>query len=133
MVQDLITMARFLMALLRTDPLLKMFLPILTLMGSIVEGTRIGAGNETDLLIEFEGIKRDKPPFKVEKNDPFHLKATKNIPVWMEKYLDIKRRFIFHKFMKDLLDAVTSCLDQLYNDGNEDFTKRLLRVKKKRL
>jgi hypothetical protein len=128
MVQDLISVATYLMDGLRSHPLLGMLLPILTLMGSIVEGTRIGNGNETDLMLEFEVFKRTKsykPPFKVEEEDPFHLKATKYIPDWMERYLDAKKRFIFHKFMKDLLDAVSSCLDQMYKDGKNP--KRLQR------
>jgi hypothetical protein len=132
MVQDLISVAKYLIGGLRSHPLLGKLLPILTLMGSIVEGTRIGSGNETDLMLEFEVFKKKAfgeytppPPFKVEEDDPFHLKATEDIPYWMEKYLDAKRRFIFQKFMKDLLDVVSSSLDQMYKDGKNP--KRLLR------
>jgi hypothetical protein len=143
MVQDLISVAKYLMDGLRSHPILGMLLPILTLMGSIVEGTRIGDGNETDLMLEFEVFKKNpftklyKPPFKVEDEDPFHLQGTKDIPNWMkERYLDDQGRFIFHKFMKDLLDAVSSCLDKMYTEGrnpksllrktsNKDFKKKI--------
>jgi hypothetical protein len=40
--------------------------------------------------------------------------ATAHIPKWMEKFLDNQRRFIIHPFVRDLLDAVSSCIDTIF-------------------
>ena len=44
------------------------------LVGSIVEGTRIGAATEIDLMVQFEGRRLQAQPLLVE-DDPFHLKV----------------------------------------------------------
>jgi hypothetical protein len=49
----------------------------------------------------------ENPPFEVLEGDPFHLYATEPIPKWMDKYMDENKRFIFPKFMSDILDDVS--------------------------
>jgi hypothetical protein len=84
-------------------------------MGSVPEGTRIGIGNETDIMMIFNGF--DEPPFRVEEGDSFHLFAIEKriFLKYMEKYLEERKRFIFHKFMGDLLDIVSSCIESIFN------------------
>ncbi len=47
--------------------------PRFTLTGSIEERTRIGLANEVDVSLEFDGWRKDRPPFEVRTGDPFHL------------------------------------------------------------
>jgi hypothetical protein len=115
MVFDLLLLSQSLICCLVEHPLLKMMVPNFTLMGSIAEGARIAIANEMDLMLQFDGF--ENSPFEVDEGDLFHLKATEHIPYWVEKYLDGNRRFIFHKFMRDLLDAVTSCIEEIYSSG----------------
>jgi hypothetical protein len=96
----------------KNNPFMILLNPVLTLMGSVMEGTRIGIGNEADFMMTFLGFK--EPPFKVNENDPFHLIASDNVPDWMETYFDQDQQFILHKFMKDLLNAVSSCIDKIF-------------------
>jgi hypothetical protein len=115
MVRDLISFAKCLQAELWKYELIKMLKPIFTLMGSVPEGTRIGLGNDTDIMMEFGGFGK-QPPFHVVEDDPFHLYATDDIPTWMEKYLDEKKIFLFYKFMRDLLDIVSACIEVIFKE-----------------
>jgi hypothetical protein len=96
----------------KNDPLMMLLNPVLTLMGSVMEGTRIGIGNEVDFMISFSGF--EDPPFKVDEDNPFNLKASLNVPDWMKTYFDQDQQFILHKFMKDLLNAISSCIDKVF-------------------
>jgi hypothetical protein len=113
MVRDLITIVKSLQEEMKKHYLIQQLKPIFILMGSVPEGTKIGLGNETDIMMVFDGFK--KPPFQVMEGDPFHLYATEDLPEWMDTYLDSNRRFIFHKFMSDLLHIVSSCIESIFN------------------
>jgi hypothetical protein len=64
MVQDLLTIAQILENKLRNyNALLKHLKPVFKLIGSAIEGTRVGYGNELDLTVEFEGFAMT--PFQV--------------------------------------------------------------------
>jgi hypothetical protein len=62
-------------------------------------------GNEADIVMDFEVFTFEYPPFKVTEDDPFHLTATAHFPTWMNKYIDGEIKFIFHKFLGDLLNV----------------------------
>jgi hypothetical protein len=120
----------------KNDPFMMLLNPVLTLMGSVMEGTRIGIGNEVDFMISFSGF--EDPPFKVDEDNPFNLKASLNVPDWMKTYFDQDQQFILHKFMKDLLNAISSCIDKVFQykmnppslfrkTSNEQFNNVLLK------
>jgi hypothetical protein len=88
MVRDLITLVKSLQEEMKKHYLIQKLKPIFSLMGSVPEGTRIGLGNETDIMMVFDGFK--EPPFQIVEGDPFHLYATERgtFPEFLEKYLD---------------------------------------------
>jgi hypothetical protein len=123
MVHDLISFGQTLRRELEKNELIQKLAPIFTLMGSVAEGTRLCLGNETDIMMEFG--KFDKPAFKVVEKDPFHLYATDNAPQWMTTYFDEDSRFILCKFMHDLLNIASSCIDRIFKEKTNP--KRLMR------
>jgi hypothetical protein len=122
MVHDFFALLTTLSVVLLEDEIFINLCPTFTLMGSVPEGTRIGIGNEMDIMMEFGGF--DAPPFKVKEGDPFHLYATDHIPEWMKRFLDQQGRFIFHLFMRALLDAVSLGIDKIFKQKRNP--KRLI-------
>jgi hypothetical protein len=139
MVQDILILAKMLEEKLRNyNTLMKHLNPILTLIGSAVEATRVGYGNELDLTVEFEGF--ITPPFQVTDKDPFHLTASQKVPLWMAKYIDKDNKFIYALFMGDFLEAVNSCIGEIFQEKrnpkklsrtttNEDYESYRLKCK----
>jgi hypothetical protein len=56
MVQDFVRFIQALENKLKNHPLTNLLIPILTMMDSVREGTRIGLGNEIHILMEFAGF-----------------------------------------------------------------------------
>jgi hypothetical protein len=130
MVHDNITIVKMLQAELRNNELIQKLRPIYNIMGSVSEGTRMLLGNEADIVMDFKAFNSEAPPFKVTEDDPFHLTSTDDYPDWLKQYeyLDEKGRFIFHKFLGDLLRVVTSSVDAIF-DGNQNTTRLRLKTK----
>jgi hypothetical protein len=79
MVQDLLEFAKALqIKLSEENDLMRNLKPMLNLIGSIAEDTRIVLANELDITVEFEGF--EEAPFRVVEGDPFHLTVTENAP-----------------------------------------------------
>ena len=98
--------------------------PLFRLVGSVVEGTRLGSATEIDVVMCFGGWVAHTPFLRL---DGWNLVRTKQVPGWMEKYFEDKRgTFLFHKFKWDLLRAVSGALDSMFEYGENP--PRLSRV-----
>ncbi len=84
-------MATLLQTLLRKlcsqNVLMENLCPDFVPVGSVVEGTRVLIANELDVNLIFKAWK-DRPPFEVRQEDPFHLYETQSCPSWMKEYYD---------------------------------------------
>ena len=89
-------------------------------MGSVAEGTRVGLGNEIDLMVDFLGLRDDvedqRPPFFVRKDDPFHLYVNpeRDLPVWMNDYISENGELLLDKFSFDLMEGLQNTIEQIY-------------------
>ena len=107
MIHDLVRLAKLLESELAiASSTMALLRPRFVLVGSVAEGTRIGLGNELDLTVTFDGWDGDRPPFKVDPGDPFHLRATESPPDWMGPFFDADGRFHFNKFLAEFLGAL---------------------------
>ena len=128
MIHDLINLAKDLESEMATGTsTMALLRPRFVLVGSVAEGTRIGLGNELDLTVTFDGWDDDRPPFKVDPKDPFHLKATDHTPDWMwPLFFDSEGRFQLNKFSAQFLRAIESSVAAVYD--SKCCPKRLRRV-----
>ena len=89
--------------------------PLFRLVGSVVEGTRLGNATEIDVIMSFGGWVAHLPFLKIDK---WNLVRTGQVPGWMEKYFAADGgAFVFHKFKWDLLRAVSDALDSMFKSG----------------
>ena len=96
--------------------------PSLTLVGSIIEGTRALIANELDVTITWQWPEM----FKVV-DDAFNLRrATRNVPEFMEGYFDDIGQFKYDKFFRDLLEATELSVNKVFEKGTNP--ARLRRV-----
>ena len=114
MIHDLVDLAKDLESEMATSTMALMR-PRFVLVGSVAEGTRIGLGNELDLTVTFDGWDDDRPPFKVDPKDPFHLRATDYTPDWMWSFFDSEGRFHFNKFLAGFLGAIDSSIAAIFD------------------
>ena len=129
MIHDLVRLAKDLESEMgRASSTMALLRPRFVLVGSVAEGTRIGLGNELDLTVTFDGWDDDRPPFKVDPGDPFHLKATECAPDWMRPFFDSdsEGRFNLNKFLADFLGGLESSVAAVFDSGNHP--ERLRRV-----
>jgi hypothetical protein len=120
MVQDLLTMMKILEEKMRNypGPLMGYLRPSFKLIGSVVEGTRVGLGNEIDLTVTMQGLTELKrAPFEVVDKDPFHITATAHVPHWMKVYIDEQNKFLYGQFMSDFLVSVNACLAEIFREN----------------
>jgi hypothetical protein len=50
-------------------------------------------------------------------DDPFHLTGTENVPDWMKEYFDKQGKFIYNKFMSDILEAKNGYTEIFFSSG----------------
>ena len=96
------------------------FLPFFELVGSIAEGTRIGLANELDLGVKFQAL-MDQVPFKVDKEDPFTLKKARLSVAILDDFF-LEGKFLYHKFLHFLLDAVERAVCNIFKEKRNPFT-----------
>lgn len=72
-------------------------------IGSVIEGTRVGRAGEMDVTMAFEGLK--ETPFS-NADDPTHLRAPFVRGHILEEYLDGEGWFLYPKFLGFLLDSL---------------------------
>lgn len=103
--------------------------PEFVLIGSTMEGTRIGSGDEVDLTIKFRGLY--SCPFTVSQDDPLHLRVVRSHPRCscfpsgcnhrphhiLEEYLDRDGVLEYPRFLRFLLESVSSTLATIEAQG----------------
>ena len=92
---------------------LKNLRPILELVGSMAERTRIGIANELDLTLKFLTW-RENIPFMV-RGDPFSLKKAPTSQDIMDDFF-CEEKFQFHKFVNFLLNAVDTEIQHIFGN-----------------
>ena len=116
MIHDLVNLAKDLeLEMAVATSTMALLRPRFVLVGSVAEGTRIGLGNELDLTVTFDGWDDERPPFKVDPKDPFHLKAADHTPDWMWPFFDSEGRFHLNKFLADFLGAIDSSVAVIFD------------------
>ena len=93
------------------------------MVGSVVEGTRLGIATEIDVIMSFEGWVAHSPFLRINR---WNLVRTKEVPEWMEKYFDSGGTFVLQEFKLDLLRAVSAALNHIFD--SEQNPTRLKRV-----
>ena len=115
-IQDLISISSLLgKQLSESNDLMKSLKPRFTLVGSTQEGSRIGIGNEIDVTMHFQAWE-ENPPFEIS-GDAFHLHKSDACPRWMDVYFDSKGQFIVDTFSINVCQAVSTCLDVIFEQN----------------
>ncbi len=83
------------------------------MVGSVAEGTRVGLGNELDLMVDFQGW-NEEVPFKIRKDDAFHLYATPNSPSWMARFITDRGELMLDAFSLELLRGVDLAVQSIF-------------------
>ncbi len=86
--------------------------PMFGLVGSSVEGTRVGLGNELDVLVSFSLFEDN--PFSVVLGDPFHIIPNAAIASNLSNVLDSNGCFNFDSFMERFLNAIEWVLGEIF-------------------
>ncbi len=118
-IHDLVAFSRTLEHECReSGSLLKDLQPRFTLVGSVAEGTRVGLGNEIDLMIDFQGLEDSEDgaaPFEVHDDDPRHLFAIPGVlPSWMEEFIGEHEEFQLEKLNFQLLEGLDAAIQEIY-------------------
>lgn len=125
-IHDLLTLAKLLeQDLLSSSSLLQRLKLKFVIVGSTIEGSRIGIGNEVDLTMIFEAWEKN-PPFKIS-GDAFHLYKGDSCPKWMDIYFNEERQFLLEPFIHDLCKAIEESLDIIFTKQQQP--QYLVRVK----
>ena len=91
--------------------------PAFTLVGSVAEGTKVGLGNELDIMVDFRGWSESDPLFTINPEDPFHLYASETCPAWMSPYFDGMGRFNQQKFKTHFIRAIDRAVRAIFRSG----------------
>ncbi len=78
-----------------------------------MEGTRVGLGNELDILVSFEHF--EKCPFSLIANDPFHISANSAETSLLSEVLDSNGRLNLDAFMETFFSTIELVLDEIFS------------------